>query len=231
MNVRAYPEQKFLLKYVLIGIGCLIFAALSIKDGFYSYPKKIPRSAAYKQLKEKIESDPKLTDADIKPMWTEIAEKNGWDPKLLTKKEDVATIKSNIIYQYVFIVLGLGIGVPCLLLYFRNYKSWIESTENGLRSSRGQELEISQIRQLDKAKWEKKGISVLHYQTNQGENAKFVIDDLKYNRKATDEILRWVESQIPVEMIVNGFPEEIPEEESDDSSHDQAQQTETADRA
>lgn len=223
MNLRANPETKFLLKYVLIGVGCVAFALWSAYDGFYAFPQKIPPAMAYEELLEKIESDPALSDADRKPMWEKIADENGWSAKLLKKDDDVASIKTKIIYQYVFIGIGLIIGLPCLAWYFRNRNTWIESTADGLNSSWGQSLKISQIHQFDKKKWEKKGIGVVHYKTDQGAERKFVIDDLKYDRKSTDAIVRWVESQIPLEMIVNGLPEPAevaPELESQNDAHE-----------
>ena len=126
-------------------------------------------------------------------------------------------------YQYIFMTIGLGIGLPSTIWYFRARNSWIESTEDGLRGSNGAELKLTQITNFDKKKWEKKGIGVLHYQADDGSTKKFVIDDQKYNRKPTDEIVRWIESNIPAEMIVNGSPEPAfsPEEDPDeDDSQD-----------
>ncbi len=100
------------------------------------------------------------------------------------------------------------IGFPCLFWYFKNRGTWIESTKDGLKSSWGQEVRISQITQFDKKKWEKKGIGVLTYEGPNG-TEKFVVDDLKYSRKEMDQIVCWIESQIPREMIVNGEPEPV----------------------
>ena len=231
MNLRANPEPKFLLKYVLIGVGCLAFVLWSAYDGFYAYPKKIPRAQAYGDLLNTIETDPDLSDENRPPMWAEIAAENGWSSKLLRKDDDVASIEAAIIRQYIQIVIGLGIGFPCLVWYFRNRNPWIESTETGLRSSWGQELELSQIQKFDKIKWEKKGIGVLHYTTDQGDEDKFTIDDLKYDRRTTDKIVRWVESQIPAEMIVNGDPEPRVTEETDDQADEKKLENDSANQA
>lgn len=209
MNLRATPESKFLLKYLVIGIGCLGFAIYSFYDGVFAYPARIPRAQAWTELKAEIEADPNLTRTDLNDRWKVVAKENGWSPKQLTKDETVKSIENLIIYQYVFMAIGLGIGLPCLIWYLRSRNSWIESTEDGLRSSNGQELKLTQIEQFDKKKWEKKGIGVLHYHSTDGSSQKFVIDDLKYERKTTDEIVRWIESAIPAEMIVNGLPEPV----------------------
>ena len=207
MNLRANAEQKFLLKYLLIGLICLAFATWAVYDGFVGYPNQIPRAKAWEDLQAKIESDESLSDANLGPMWKAIAKENGWPTKRLKKEESVESIKGKIAYQYLFIAIGIGIGLPCLIWYLKNKSCWIESTSDGLRSSKGDELKISEITQFDKKKWEKKGIGVVHYKSKNGENKKFIIDDLKTDRTITDKIVLWMESQIPEEMIVNGPPE------------------------
>jgi len=207
MNLRANTEAKFLLKYLSIGIVCLAFAAWATYDGFVNYPSQIPRAQAWENLEAEIAADDNLTAENLSPMWKKISAENNWDAKRLTTEHPVASLEKNILYQYVFIAVGLVVGIPCVLWYLENKGKWIESTEDGLRSSSGQELKISQITQFDKAKWEKKGIGVLHYTNAQGAEEKFIVDDLKFQRKTTDQIVAWIESEIPIEMIVNGLPE------------------------
>ena len=207
MNLRANAEKKFLLKYLVIGVVCLAFAVWALYDGFINYPSKIPRAQAWEDLVTKIDSSEILSPEDIGPMWKEESEKNGWSAKKLTSAHPVADLKKNILYQYGFIAIGLAVGIPCVLWYLRNKGAWLESDENGIRLSTGQELKLSQITQFDKIKWEKKGIGVLHYTDDKGEENKFVIDDLKFERKTTDQIVEWIETKIPAEMIVNGLTE------------------------
>lgn len=220
MNLRANTETKFLLKYLIIGLGCLAFACWSLYDGLYKFPNEIPRAEAWQKLKSDVESDPTLTRTDLNERWKVVADENGWSSKQLGADETVESIETKVVYQYIFMAIGVGIGLPCLIWYLRSRNTWIESTADGLRSSNGAELKITQIKKFDKKKWERKGIGVLHYETDEGSTKKFVIDDLKYERKTTDEIVRWIESQIPLEFIVNGLPEsalDMPEAESSES--------------
>lgn len=202
MNVRATTESKFLFKFLIIGIGCLGFAIYSFYDGVFAYPARIPRSEAWEVLQAQ-----ELPAAELAKQWKVVAKENGWKTKQPTRDESVEAIKNLIIYQYVFMAIGVGIGMPCLIWFLRTRNTWIESTEDGLRSSDGTELKLSQIEQFDKKKWEKKGIGVLHYRAKDGSLEKFVVDDLKYDRKKTDGIVRWIESNIKPDMIINGPPE------------------------
>ena len=218
MNLRANPDSKFLLKYLLIGVGCLAFAAWSVYDGLVKFPGEIPRAQAWGEMLHKIEADPELSDADRSKTWKVISKENGWSAKPLEKDDSVEAIKHKIIYQYIFFGLGTVVGLPCLIWYLRTRNTWIESTKDGLRSSSGKELKLSQIHKFDKKKWAKKGIGVLHYTADDGSEKKFVVDDLKFDRKITDEIVRWVESHIPADAIVNGIPESALQDQNTDDT-------------
>ena len=83
---------------------------------------------------------------------------------------------------------------------------WIEADEKQLRSSWGQELNYDQITRLEKKQWKKKGIAKVYYQAEDSDK-KFVIDDFKFHRQPTDEILRLLESRIDPAIITGGPPE------------------------
>ncbi|TWT83212.1 hypothetical protein CA13_46750 [Planctomycetes bacterium CA13] len=220
MNLRANPESKFLLKYLLVGIACLCFVALSIYDGFVKFPNMLPRAQAWEALEAELETDEKLAKSGWRKRWGDIANENGWSEANLTSEETVGAVTQKIWLQYFFIVVGSLIGVPSLVRYFRTKNSWIETTEDSLRSSFGDEVRISQIEKFDKKKWENKGIGVLHYRSDDGKAKRFIIDDLKYEREPTDAMVCWIESLISPEMIVNGDPEPIPEKISEPSPGD-----------
>ena len=215
MNLRAEPESKFLLKFLLISLGLLGFAALSVYDGFVKYPAGLPRLEAWEKLGAEIQSNPRLDEDDRLEKWETIAKAEGFSQQIPTEDETSDALRSKIVYQYFFIVLGILIGLPMLAKYFMDKESWIESTEDSLKGSWGQEMKIAQITKFDKEKWDKKGIGVFHYKTDQGISRTFKVDDLKYNRQTTDLIVAWIESQIDRDMIVGGEPEPIPRAEDD----------------
>ncbi len=206
MNLRANAEKKFLLKYLIIGLACLAFACWATYDAFVKYPSQKPRAQAWEDLEAQIAESEILKPEDLSPMWKQISEENDWDSKRPTDAHPVAALEKLILWQYVFIGIGLLVGLPCVLWYLRNKEAWLESTADGLRNSSGDEIKISQITKFDKARWEKKGIGVLHYD-DKGAKGTFIVDDLKYDRKTTDEIVAWIETQIKPEMIVNGLTE------------------------
>lgn len=216
MNLRAQPELNFLLKYLFIGLICCGFSVYAAYDGFLAYPAELPRAAAWENLQIEFKAEERT---ELIAKWKAMAKENGWSAKQIRKDDTVAAIQNKIYWQYAFIVIGLTIGLPCVVWFFANFKGWIESTENGLRSSNGTELSLDQIIRFDKKKWEKKGIGVVYFKDKTGQEETFILDDLKFDRKITDEIVRWMESKIPTEMIVNGEPEtlQFPEVANEES--------------
>ena len=209
MNLRAKPESKFILKYLLIALGLIGFALLSVYDGFVKYPHALRITQAWEKLDAEVEADFRLNDEDKKEQWKAIATENGWSSRIPKRDESSKDIEGKIVYQYFFIALGFGVGIPMLMKYLVTKESWIASTEDGIESSSGAKVKISQIKKFDKARWDKKGIGVLHYQADDGYTKKFVIDDLKYDRETTDKIVQWIESQISAELIVGGAAEPV----------------------
>ncbi len=208
MMVRAIADSKFLLKFLLIGAICVGFAMWALYDGLINYPSQIPKAQAWADLK----ADESLDDAERDARYKELAEEKNWPSKRSGKTPE--EIEQSIVWQYIFVVIGIGIGVPCLVWFLRNRGTWVETKEGGIRSSWGAEVEFDQIRNFDKKKWDKKGIGVLTYETPAGKKT-FVLDDLKFSRKEMDEIVRLVESKIPREMITNGEPEKVPGSDAD----------------
>lgn len=211
--LRANADNRFLLKYLLIGGVCLGFGLWGCYDLFVKIPAKLPIAQAWEEIKadESLKTDPDKIATAQDEAYKKIAKENGWPSKRPGADDSLEHLETLIIWQYLFIGLGFGIGLPCVIWYLRNRGTWVESTETGLKSSWGQELEFNQIQQFDKQKWDKKGIGVLTYEDKSGKH-KFVVDDLKYKRTEMDQIVRLIESKIPHNLIVNGQPEPVLDE-------------------
>jgi hypothetical protein len=113
--------------------------------------------------------------------------------------------------QYAMAILASVIGLPMLLVALKSRGNWIEANGAGLTSSWGERFNYDQIVQLDKKKWQKKGIAKLTY-LDGDRKRRFVLDDYKYERLTMDAILYEIEQCIDPAMIVNGPPEPPPEQ-------------------
>lgn len=200
MNKRAETEKFFWLKFLVIGLGTLGYGAYAGYDAFVTGPHRLEMSEVWEPIKENDSLSEKARDQQ----WKEAATEHGWPTKRPKKKYNVKSAKEFIWFNYGLMGLCWLIAAPCLFWCLKTKGTWIESTDNGLRNSAGQELTLDQITKVDKAKWDKKGIAVLHYKDAQGAERKFLIDDLKYERATTDEIMVWIEESIDTKLVVNG---------------------------
>lgn len=209
MNLRAETNNAFLLKYLIIGLICTCFGGWASYDAFVKYPSLIPISRAW----EEIQKDNSLDDAAKDVKYKEMAKERNWPVKHPSKDESVEKLQSLIVWQYIFMAIGFGVGLPLLVWYLRNKNTWIELNDQQINSSWGQSFHFKDIIHFDKKKWDKKGLGVVHYEQNK-KDKKFVIDDLKYDRKTTDDIVRAMEAHLKPDQIINGLPEPVESEKA-----------------
>ena len=200
MNKRASTEKFFWYKFLAIGLATLAYGAYAGYDAVVTGPYRLAKS----ELWEPIDLNTSLSEEAKMEQWREIAKEHGWSTKRPKEKYKVKDAREFIWFNYGLMIFCGLIALPCLLWCLANRSKWIESTEKGLRNSSGQELTLDQITKVDKAKWDKKGITIVHYTDNLGAKNKFLIDDLKFERTTTDEIMAWVEQNIDPKLVVNG---------------------------
>jgi len=208
MKARANTDNKFLYKYLLIGIATLLYTVYCFYDAFVNYPGQRPASVAYDTLDADIEErksaagENAVNWAEVREAeWNEIAESNGWATKVphYTAKE----LGHNISFSIASGVVCALISIPLLFWFLKNRGTWLEIDGSRLSSSNGQSLDFSDIQTFDKKKWVKKGLATIHYLDN-GSESTFVVDDLKYDRKIVDQMVVEIEAAISAEKIVNG---------------------------
>ncbi|MEM8865970.1 MAG: hypothetical protein AAGF31_10550 [Planctomycetota bacterium] len=207
--IRAEHNSKFYLRFLLMGIGVLIYACFFIKDGAYSWPQQHERYVAYTTLVDEFRGGE----------WEEYAKERGWPTEPPEKDRTEVEIQNQFYWA-----AGLGVvGVLLLLKVFLARGNWIEADGNQITTSWGQTVPYHTVTEIDKKKWANKGLAYISYQD--GEQSKtLTIDDFKFKREPTDAILYQMEQAVGVDKIVNGDPEPDPNEvaNSDDVSTDDA---------
>jgi len=213
MTVRTHISTSHLVRLGLIGLFCSGFALACLYDGFVRYPNQRIRAEAFEKFKEEHhELDPK----DIVDNWKEYAAEQGWPPNDRGKFR--TDIQINGQFQMASVLMPIGLFFLILLLLNRG--RWIEVNDMTMTSSRGHQLELSQIVELNKKKWQKKGIATVHYESD-GRKRKLVLDDCNYDRDTTNTILRHIETNIDHAKIVDGKPEPPLKSEVAEGDHSQ----------
>jgi hypothetical protein len=207
MTIRADSDPKFYLRFLLIGGMLLVFGLWSLYDGAIRWPAQTVRALKYKEFKD----DGRISE------WPEFAREQGWPTTHPGDPKTTADLQGQFIMAAVCGVLSL----LAFIVVLRSRGQWIEAGKTGLTSSWGQSLDYDSVVSLDKKNWDKKGIARLYYLDGE-RRRRFVIDDFKFKREPTDDILREVEARIGHDKIINGFPEPPPGEEGEFKEYDEA---------
>lgn len=232
LPLRAENNAKFYSRFKWLGLAAIGFALYCVYDGYYNYPDQQARGEAFLAIAEEELSEEQVLEASVEAhgpkdvylklkkllgkdeglteAWNAKAEENGWakaPPEKLRGEGD-------ILGQYVMAVIaGLG-AVYFLSTVLRTRNRWIELNNDGIATSWGESFTLDQITAIDKKQWRDKGIARVRYTGATGGKKTFVVDDYKYHRRTTDEILRQIELGAGADKIVNGKPEPDPSAEA-----------------
>jgi hypothetical protein len=194
MHIRAERDPRFYLRFNIIGWVAILFALWSLYDGLVAYPRQRERGLAFQKLmEEKRDSE-----------WDKYATERGWPTEYPGEPKSETDIKM----QFAMAALAGAIGALVLLNVWMSRGRWIEADDTGLNSSWGERVPYSSIVSLDKRIWKNKGIARVKY-NDHGRIRKFVIDDFKFKRQPTDDILYELEEHIEPDKIVGGPPEPL----------------------
>jgi hypothetical protein len=166
------------------------------------------------ELIKLLEEHQKKDLNEIREDWKKYAASKGWPEGVPLDKDTNEPKKIYAINgQYIWVcVAGLAaLGFLSRLGYMLG--RWVESDDEGLQNKAGQQAKYSDITQLDKKRWQSKGIAFVHYQSGGGAG-KIRLDDFYYDRPNTKAIVRQVEAHIDPTKIANGKPEP-PEQPAD----------------
>ena len=209
MSIKADTNPRFFWRFALIGVVLLGWTGLCVKDALYSYPRK--REAALAEYRD-------LRESDELDKWPKVAAENDWKelpPDVPDGEHKLGTeYQADIVEQYLMTAVCTPLGLWALMIFLRSRGRWMEADQDGIRSSWGTQLAFEQIETLDKKKWKDKGIAKIKYD-DAGRRRRFVLDDCKFDRGATEAILRLVEANIDEDRIVNGFAEPLAEAEQE----------------
>jgi len=205
MTIRAERDPRFYLRFLLIGLAALGFSLYCLYDGFIGYPLKQERALAFEKLLEEKRGDE----------WDAYAIERGWSTTPPAASKPHEEYEVDVKMQFWMAGLSGLVGFFPLVAVWRSRGRWIELSDQGLTSSWGQSVTFDQTEPLEKRQWRSKGIAKLRYDDN-GRKRTFVIDDFKFKRGPTDEILAKLEQRIGLDKITGGPPEgfEVAEAEA-----------------
>lgn len=209
MSVRADSNSKFLRRYLIIAAACFCYLLWATYDVVVTGPKHMKKANAYwVEATEDGKTGWAKRYSDESGEWTKIAQENKW---AIGAPKTPSSAQGYLYFNYVLIVICLGCGLLASFIYWKTNNTWVEADDGVLRTSWNQEFAFKDIRSINKKRWDNKGIAIVTYSTDQGEQ-KFTLDDFKYVREQTDEILYLMEQDLKDDQILHGDREPSPEE-------------------
>ncbi|NBC11262.1 MAG: hypothetical protein GVY24_05925 [Planctomycetes bacterium] len=181
MSIRANISSSYRWRIGIVGIAALAFAAYCYYDGAVAYPAQKQRWEAYQQL---IEQHPET----YQKQWVALAESKGWKTEFPTERTD-----TDILTQY---IMGGGctlVGAFFFGSFLMMSRRFVETDDHALWD-RKSKATWDQITDIDKSRWQNKGIAVVHFKEG-GQDKRIVLDDWKFDRNATQRIMAHVEAK------------------------------------
>jgi hypothetical protein len=171
-----WKKQKLFVSLALIAFGLWFFV-----DGKWNWPRANVRWKAHDQfLKEK-----RLDE------WPAYANSQGWKTEPPEKYHD----QGEILFQFI-IATFLATAGSLTLIYWMSQKRRVLKTDGeAVYTPAGTRVPFSAITGLGKKKWEAKGLATVRYEI-EGRKGEFILDDYKFDRDPTHEILGEIESHL-----------------------------------
>ena len=101
----------------------------------------------------------------------------------------------------------IRLALWCLFNALPTIGKWIKLSDGKVSAKGGAEIELKDITQIDKTRWEKKGIAKVSATDSDGKVHTMVIDDLMFEREPTDQIMAEIERVAGVDKIIGGKSE------------------------
>ena len=178
MAVEARMNPTWRNKWLLLAGFLVFFAAWSVYDALVAYPAHNQRVAKFQELKETS----RLSE------WPEHARSQGWSD------EDPGEPMSEGSIQTQWVQMGICLALAAMVLGRVIYvgRTRLAADDQGLVGPSGERVPYDQIREIDKTRWDSKGIAVVHY-GGDGARRKLKLDDWVY--RDADVVLGEVEKR------------------------------------
>ena len=209
----------------LAGFGV---AGWFLYDGYIGWPHANEVWAAYESLKPEGEGDAEHaaeghgdepaehSESFPQQEWEDLIEERGWQASVIYADGEARQPhgkqhgEGEIQFQFYMSIVCLLAGIGFLTKVLLARGMWIESDGASVTSSWGKGFRYDDVVEVNKKKWQNKGLAYIKHAAEGGSQQTFVIDDLKFDRAATDAILYEIEQAVGVDKIVGGRPEAGP---------------------
>ena len=184
-EIVAGPDSGYRWKHLLLAVGAIVFGCWFGYDGWVKWPaenREIEKVQRDKDIAEEARQADKVNEA---------AEK-------LTKLK--RHTETDLLIQKLLATVLPGFGIFWAVWTLRETRGQLRMVGNTLEAPGHPPITYENIRRIDKRKWDRKGIALLHYEHGDPPQPGILkIDDFAYERKPADEILERIEKNVVVD--------------------------------
>jgi hypothetical protein len=179
-----WSKQKLFVAIFLFGIGGWFFS-----DALIGYPHSDERWLAHHELvKDNREAE-----------WPSVAQSHGWTAKVPEKYYG----QGSIVMQWICGGFAAALGLISLAYWLTQKNRVLRSDEEAVYSPAGTRIPFASITGLGKKDWERKGYATVLYKI-EGRKGAFRLDDYKFDREATHQILAEIEEKLLAQSSNSG---------------------------
>ncbi len=171
-----WKKQKLFISVFLFAV-----AGWFLWDGKVNWPRSNERWLAQDELQKSGR------DAE----WPALAASRGWT----TEKPHKLYKSADLSMQFACSGLCTVLGVIALAYWLAQKGRMLKSDADAVYSPTGTRVPFSAITGLGKRKWEDKGLATVLYDI-EGRKGKFVLDDYKFDRDPTHQIVTEIEEKL-----------------------------------
>lgn len=171
-----WKKQKLFVSLFLVAIGLWFFV-----DGKFVWPRSNVRWKAHDQH----EKEKRLDE------WPAFAKSQGWKAEPPEKYYE----QDDILLQFILASLCAVAGGVTFAYWLSQKGRCVKSEAEAVYSPAGTRIPFAAITGLGLKKWESKGYATVRYEID-GRKGEFLLDDYKFDRDATHEILKEIETHL-----------------------------------
>lgn len=180
MQIKATISPGFMARLIAVAVITLILGLYFCYDGFIGYPHQRKVALTYEQFQNEGRVD----------QWPKYAEAQGWEVTPESPKSN-----SDIMLQRLLGGFALPIGLLFGIATLRSLGRYVACDEQqGISNGKYSMVPFESMTKLDKSRWQKKGIVIVHFDLNK-KHGKIVLDDWKMDTENTEKILRIIEEK------------------------------------
>ncbi len=198
MSIEARVNPTWAMKWKIMALVLLGWSAYCFYDGLVGYPahdNRVAKSREYKEETSRGSGQWKWRSDQAKLDWAAYAKSQGWsdaDPGEPHSDQDYYA-------QWWQPALCISGAVAALVMVIVTSRRKLVADETGLTGTDGVKVPYDAITSIDKARWDSKGIAIVHWDDD-GKVGKTKIDDWVY--RDGEKVLEEVEKQTGLDGVV-----------------------------